>query len=70
MDTLEKVGYALLGGVAAVYLIAMIIGMIAVFPFGLIGFVVLTALGLLFVKVLKERLGNREDDYYSKEVDK
>lgn len=70
MDNLEKIGYSLLGGLAVLYLIAMIIGMIAVFPFGLIGLVVLTAFGLLFVKVVKERLGSREDDYYSKEVDK
>lgn len=70
MDTLEIFGYTLLGGVVVVYTIAMIIGMIAVFPFGLIGLIVLTGVGLLFVKVLKERLANREDDYYSKEIDK
>jgi len=28
------------------------------------------ALGLLFVKVLKERLSNREDQYYSENVEK
>jgi hypothetical protein len=27
-------------------------------------------LGILMIKVLKERIRNKEDDYYSKEVDK
>lgn len=70
MDSYEKIGYTLLGIVAALYILAMIVGMVAVFPYGLVGLIAITAIGVLFIKVLKERLQNKEDDYYSKKVDK
>ena len=70
MDTYEKVGYTCLGVVAVLYALAMLVGIIAAFPFGLIGLLVVIGVGVLFVKVLKERLGNKEDDYYSKNVEK
>ena len=70
MDLFEKVGYLLLGSVAALYTIAMVVGMIAIFPFGLIGLAAIAGVGLLLIKVIKERLNNKEDDYYSKKVDK
>jgi hypothetical protein len=70
VDSYEKIGYTLLGIVAALYILAMIVGMVAVFPYGLVGLIVITAIGVLFIKVLKERLQNKEDDYYSKKVDK
>ena len=50
--------------------IALFVGMIAVFPFGILGLVFIAALGILMIKVVKERLQNKEDDYYNKEVDK
>lgn len=68
MDTFEKVGYTCLGAVAILYLIAMTVGMIAVFPYGLLGLVALVGVGVLLVKVLKERLANKEDNYYSRNV--
>ena len=70
MDSYEKIGYTLLGIVAALYILAMIVGMVAVFPYGLVGLIAITAIGVLFIKVLKERLQNKEDDYYSKKVNK
>ena len=66
---METVGYAILLGLAVLWLIAMIAGMIAAFPFGLIGLVALLGIGLLFIKVVKDRLNSKEDDYYSKNVD-
>lgn len=68
MDMYEKIGYLCIGIVAVLYVVAMIAGMIAAFPFGLIGLVVFLGVGVLLVKVVKERLANREDDYYSKNV--
>ncbi len=70
MDSFEKIGYLCLGLVAVCYLVAMFIGMVAVFPFGLIGLVAIVGIGVLLVKVIRERLNNAEDDHYSKTVDK
>ena len=70
MDNYEKIGYTLLAIIAIIYLIAMFIGMIAVFPFGLLGLLLIAGIGILLVKVIKERLQNKEDDYYSREIDK
>jgi hypothetical protein len=48
----------------------MIWGMISAFPYGLIGFVAIVGVGCLLVKVVADRLSNKEDDYYSKNVEK
>ena len=66
---MEKLAYVLMGVVFLCWLSAILIGMIAAWPFGLIGLIGIAAIGLLLVKVLKERLENKEDDYYSKNVD-
>lgn len=67
---MEKAGYVLLSIVAGCWALAILAGMIAAFPFGLIGLVGIVGIGLLLVKVLKERIANKEDDHYSKTVDK
>ena len=48
----------------AVYLTLMIIGMIAAFPYGIIGLVVLGFIGLLLIGVLMQRAGDKEDRHY------
>lgn len=70
MAIMEKTAYVLLLIIAAIWLLAMIAGMVAAFPFGLAGLAVIIAFGLLFIKVLKDRAGNAEDDYYADNVDK
>jgi len=70
MDNFEKIGYTLLGIVALAWGVAVFIGMIVAFPCGLLGFIAIVGVGLLFIKVLKERLSSTEDDYYSKNVEK
>ncbi|MBC8214118.1 MAG: hypothetical protein ISR90_00210 [Candidatus Marinimicrobia bacterium] len=67
---MENIGYILLGIVAVCWFVAMIVGMIVAFPFGIIGLVVISGIGFLFAKIIKDRLKNKEDDYYSKSVDK
>lgn len=67
---MERIGYTLLLIVALAWLVAMVVGLIVAFPWGIFGLVAIVALGLLFIKVIKERLANKEDDYYSKNVDK
>jgi F0F1-type ATP synthase assembly protein I len=66
----EKIAYIILIILALGWLVAMVVGMIAAFPMGLIGLVVLIGLGLLFIKALKERLASSKDDHYSKDVEK
>ena len=70
MDSYEKWGYSLLAIIMIIYMVAMFIGMIAAFPLGLLGLLFVAGLGILMVKVLKERMRSKEDDYYSREVDK
>lgn len=65
---MEKIGYVLLSVVALAWLIVILVGMVAAWPYGIVGFVVLIGLGFLFAQVVKERLENKEDDYYSKNV--
>ena len=67
---MEIMGYVLLAIVAICWLIAMFVGMIAAFPIGIIGLIAILGIGILFVKVLADRLSNKEDDHYSRNVDK
>ena len=67
---MEKIGYTLLGIAAVCWIVAVIIGVIVAFPVGLIGLVAIIGIGFLFAKVVKDRLGNKEDDHYSNTVDK
>lgn len=67
---MEYIGYILLALVALCWLIIMIVGMIEAFPWGIIGLVAIIGIGFLFAKVIKDRLANKEDDHYSKTVDK
>lgn len=67
---MEKTAYAILLVIAGLWLLAIVAGFIAAFPYGILGLLVVVAIGLLFVKVLRERLANKEDDHYSKTVDK
>ena len=65
---MEKTGYVLLGIVAVIYLIIVFVGLIVAIPWGLIGFIALLGIGLLFIKVISDRIANKEDDYYDKNV--
>jgi len=67
---MEYVGYVLLAVVAIVWFVVVVIGMVEAFPYGLIGFVALGGIGLLFAKVVKDRMESEEDDFYSNNVDK
>ncbi len=70
MDVFEIIGYTCLALLAAIYAGAMLFGMINAGFMGVIGLIFLVGIGALFVKVLSERLSNREDDHYSKNVER
>ncbi len=67
---MEKIGYILLGMAAICWIVAIIIGVIVAFPVGLVGLIAIIGIGFLFTKVVKDRLENKEDDHYSKNIDK
>ena len=66
---MEYIGYVLLAIVALVWIVALFIGMVAAFPYGLIGLVAILGVGFLFAKVIKDRLENKEDDHYSDNIE-
>ena len=66
----ETAVYIVLGTLAAGYLLAVIAGLLAVWPWGITGLVAIGAIGVLFVKVLRDRLNNAEDDHYARNVDR
>ena len=67
---LERFGYFFLVIALLVWIYLLIKGLIQAFPEGIIGFIVIAGLGLLFLKVVRDRLRNKEDDYYDKNVEK
>ena len=67
---MEIIGYIFLGIATVCWIIAIIIGVVATFPIGIIGMIVILGIGFLFAKVIKDRLENKEDDHYSNTVDK
>ena len=70
MDNFERVAYVLLALVALAWLAVMLVGAVVAFPFGLVILVALLAVGLLLIKIVKERLESSEDDYYDKNVER
>ncbi len=67
---MEIAAYAILIVLAILWLAAMLVGMVAALPYGAPGLLAMVAIGLLLIKVLRERLENKEDDYYAKHVDR
>lgn len=67
---MEKLGYILIG---LFYLLGSYLTLQEIdqfYPEGLLVILIYSGLLVLFVKVLKDRLNNKDDDYYSKEIDK
>ncbi|HIL86794.1 MAG TPA: hypothetical protein EYG56_04080 [Candidatus Marinimicrobia bacterium] len=67
---MEKLGYIF---ITVFYLLVSYITLQSIeqfYPEGLLALLIYSGLFILFVKVLKERLKNKEDDYYSKEINK
>lgn len=54
----------------ALWALAMLGGLIATLPWGLPALLVFGVIGYLVVRVVRDRLGNAEDDYYERHVDR
>lgn len=68
MDNFEKIGYSILAAIALLFGVGMFMGMIVIWPVGLFALAIVIGIGALVIKVIKERLENKEDDYYSKNI--
>ena len=67
---LDQAALVLVAVFAGLWLAAVVTGMIAVFPYGLIALVPIAIIAAFLFVVIKQRLENKEDDYYEKNVDK
>lgn len=67
---LEKIGYTFLIVALIAWIYLLVKSLVDIFPEGIIGFVAIAGIGFLFIKVLGDRLKNKEDDYYDKNVKK
>ena len=66
---MEKIGYTLLAIVALAWITVILTGVVMAWPYGLIGLIGILGLGFLLIKVISDRLNNKEDDHYSENVD-
>ena len=69
LETLALIGFLIINGVVVIgWGIAIVIGAVATFPYGL---PILAVLGLflaVYIGVVIQRLNNKEDDYYEKNI--
>lgn len=67
---MDKIGYVLLGAAVVAWLILIFTAVINALPEGLFGLLVIGGIGFLLAKAISDRMKNKEDDYYSKNVEK
>lgn len=71
LETLALIAICIVGAVGVVvYAAALYVGMVASFPYGLPVLVIVGVFVFICVAVLLQRLNNKEDNYYEKNVDK
>ena len=66
---METLGYVLLTIVALAWITVVITGLVMALPWGLVGLIGILGIGFLLIKVISDRLNNKEDDHYSDNVD-
>lgn len=67
---LEKIFLIVFICVLCAYALALVFAAIAVFPYGLVGLIVLAGIGYVAYRLIKEHLGNKEDRYYEDNFDR
>ena len=65
---MEKLGYFLITAFYVVLIVLTLQDIEEFYPEGLVLLLIYSGLFILFIEVLKERLGNKEDDYYSQVI--
>jgi len=66
--TLEKLALICVCVLAIIWCSVIAAGVVATLPYGLPALVVLLIIGYFLYRVVRDRLGNEEDDYYDKNV--
>ena len=66
---METLGYVLLAIVALAWITIVLTGLVMALPWGLIGLIGILGIGVLLIKVISDRLSNKEDDHYADNVD-
>lgn len=67
---MKTMGFGLLALAALMYGVVLIAMLLVALPVGIIGLTALAGVALLFIAVVRDRLNNEEDDYYSRNVQK
>ncbi|MBU1175458.1 MAG: hypothetical protein KKH72_08640 [Alphaproteobacteria bacterium] len=67
---LDTVALALVVIFAVLWLATLVTGLLAAIPFGVVGLIPVAIVLALLVEIIRQRRANKEDDYYSKNVDK
>ncbi|MEM0922993.1 MAG: hypothetical protein AAGF44_02765 [Pseudomonadota bacterium] len=52
--------------VALSYLVAVVIGAVAIGPLGLVVLIPVAVVAYIAIRIIRERVGNAEDDYYDR----
>jgi hypothetical protein len=68
--SLQKICLILACIAGGLWALGLAAGLVAAFPFGLPVLAGLGVLAFVFVRVVRDRLNNAEDDYYEKNIDK
>lgn len=70
LDKIALIGIIIVGCFAALgYGTMLVVGMVATFPYGLPVLLIVGWFVFVCWRVLQQRLNNKEDDYYEKNVD-
>ena len=67
---LDTIALALAVIFAILWLATLTTGLLASIPFGVLGLVPVAIVLALLVEIIRQRRANKEDDYYSKNIDK
>ncbi len=67
---MEKIGYFFLGTAVVIWAFLIFSKVILSMAVGIVGLLAIIGIGLLLIKVIGDRIGNREDEYYDKNVER
>lgn len=67
---LDQIALAMVVIFALAWVLTTITGLLIAVPFGVFGLIPIAIVGGIIVTIIVQRLNNKEDDYYDKNVDK